>query len=149
MILRSATLTVFWLALAAYCVLLGFGPAVELRFGEEALPTAIASVASITVIFWLVWPPVRARILGWSRLIAISGVLSVVAVLIVSRITDGFSCDGSCFGVVNDILGYACGEWPRGCVAEWFSLFLVGFSLVLALPNHRYFDRVRIAGGGK
>jgi hypothetical protein len=129
--LRSATLSTFWLCLAAFCVWIGLERAIELRFGEEALPTAIGSVASIIVVVWLVVPGARTRILGLSRSIAVSSLLAILGAWTVEIATDGFECQDSCFGVLNSALGYACGEWSRGCSAEWFLLFLVTFGMVI------------------
>ena len=46
------------------------------------------------------------------------------------RTKHSFECSwGGCLGIVNYIFGYACGEWGRGCMAEWFTGALL-FSIV-------------------
>jgi len=131
MALRSITFTALWLTLLAFCIWLGFSSAIELRFGELVLPITIAIACLLVIILALLLPAARSHCVAWCRLLAVSGVLSVLAVALVSRLTDGFSCQYSCPGILNNALGYACGEWSRGCIAEWFSLFLLGFSAVL------------------
>jgi len=148
--LRSTTLSAFWLGLAAFGAWLGLGPAIQVRFGEAAVPTAIAFVASIIVVVWLVVPQVRARILGWSRLMALSGLFAVTGAWAAEFLADSFECQGSCFGVLNSALGYACGEWSSGCITEWFLILLVVFGVALGSfprfrPNHRFVSDAKSA----
>jgi hypothetical protein len=129
MTLRTVTLTVLWLALLGFCLVLGFSPVIELRLGELALPIFVTTAALVVFVLALARPIARAQILRWSRLFAVAGLFSLFSVALVSRLTDGFSCQHACLGFLNNTLGYACAEWARGCIAEWFSLFLVGFSV--------------------
>jgi len=109
----------------------GFSPVVELRFGEFVLPIVVSTAALLAFVFSLLRPTARAHVLRWSRLFAVAGLLSAFGVALMSRLTAGFSCEYACLGLLNNALGYACGEWARGCIAEWFSLFLVSFSAAL------------------
>jgi hypothetical protein len=131
--LRTVIFTALWLALLAFCLVLGFSPVVELRFGELVLPIAVSTSALLAFIFALLRPTARVHVLRWSRIFAVAGLLSVFGVALMSRLTAGFSCEYACFGLLNNALGYACGEWARGCIAEWFSLFLVSFSAALVV----------------
>jgi hypothetical protein len=117
---------------------LGFSPVIELWLGVFVLPISVASTALLVFVIALLRPAIRVQILSWSRLLALAGLLSTFGVALMSWLTDGFSCEHACLGFLNNALGYACGEWARGCIAEWFSLFLVGFSAALAV-----FSRLR------
>lgn len=130
MTLRTVIFTALWLALSGFCLVLGFTPVIELQFGKLLLPIFVTSAALLVFIFVWLRPTARTHIFRWSRLLAVAGLLSVFGVALVSRLTDGFSCEYACLGLLNNVLGYACGEWSRGCIAEWFSLFLVGFSVL-------------------
>ena len=130
--MRTISFTALWLVILGFCLVLGFAPVIELWLGELVLPISVATVALLVFVLAMVRPAARSHILRWSRLFAVAGLLSSFGVALVSRLTDGFSCEHACLGFLNNALGYACGEWARGCIAEWFSLFLVGFSAALA-----------------
>lgn len=129
--MRAITFTALSLALLAFCLVLGFSPAVELWFGTLALPISVVTVALMVFIFALLNPKARALTLKRSQLLAIAGLLSTLGVAIVSWLSNSFTCEQACLGILNNALGYACGEWARGCIAEWFTLFFLGFSTAL------------------
>jgi hypothetical protein len=126
--------TIAWVTVLAFSIWIGLSAAIDLHYGEALLPVILLIVFFVFITAYFLSAKVKqVRLFLWGRLLSISSILSVLSVYLVSIVTDGFSCQFSCPGIINSYLGYACGEWSRGCIAEWFILFILAFTILLKL----------------
>jgi len=125
-----STLSVPAVCLAAW---LGLGATIEHRYGADSLGVVLLIICITIAFLAFCSRRVRAALLVWSPMFGFSALVSLCALAAIGHFMGEGVCEDLCFHVINDFMGYACGEAWRGCQAEQFVLSFMGALTVCAL----------------